>query len=668
MTFARHPTARVPLQVALACGLLSLGLCAQAAPTADAADLSLEQLLAVTVTGAAKYEQRQSEAAAAVSVITRQEIKTYGWRTLDDALASLPGVYRTYDRQYAYLGTRGFNVLGDFNTRILLTINGNRVNDAVYDQAYIGRDFPLDLDLIERIEFIPGPGGAVYGQNAMFGVVNVVTRTGASLGGAQVSVAAQNPQRLREGRVSWGQRTESGLDVLLSLSALRAKGEDRFYDYGPAGVSGIASGLDGERDQEWLVRLAYGGWNLELVHGDRRKDDPTGYYRSDPLVAGSYQRDRMLLAQLNYEGKASVALLQAPLHYTARLFMGQERYTAPMAYGGDASLQTASSAWHGLELRGVYTGVAQHKLMLGLEGQINRQQDQAYDNLVATPNTLDINLLKNGTRLGVYAQDEWALREDLTATLGARVDSSTRARRSVTPRVGLVWQAGPSSTFKALFGKAFRPPNVYEHDYSDGVSLVANSSLKGETIQTLELAGEYRASSSLVWRASAYRWAMNGLVTLGVDPATGLASYLNGGDVSARGLELGVESNWAGGGRLRSSVSTQAAHRADGLTQTNAPRWMGRLNLSEPLPGPRSTAALELRHDGTRLTNEGRTLAAHTLLNLSLATALAPGWELWLGVQNATGARYQHPGSRNTWQDALEQDGRSLRARLTWQL
>jgi outer membrane receptor protein involved in Fe transport len=197
-----------------AAGLLLLGLSAQATPALDPVNLSLEQLLGITVTGAAKYEQRQSDVAAAVSVLTRQDIKTYGWRTLDDALASLPGVYRTYDRQYAYLGTRGFSVLGDFNTRILLTINGNRVNDAVYDQAYIGRDFPLDLDLVERIEFIPGPGGAVYGQNAMFGVVNVVTRTGASLSGVQVSLATQRPQRAHEGRVTWGRRLEGGMDVL----------------------------------------------------------------------------------------------------------------------------------------------------------------------------------------------------------------------------------------------------------------------------------------------------------------------------------------------------------------------------------------------------------------------------------------------------------------------
>jgi outer membrane cobalamin receptor len=83
---------------------------AQAAGTPDLTTLSLEQLLEVKVVGASKYEQKQSEVAAAVSVITRQEIDAFGWRTIDEALATLPGVYTTYDRQYNYVGTRGFSV------------------------------------------------------------------------------------------------------------------------------------------------------------------------------------------------------------------------------------------------------------------------------------------------------------------------------------------------------------------------------------------------------------------------------------------------------------------------------------------------------------------------------------------------------------------------------
>ena len=164
----------------------SLAPMASALAAEDLNNLSLEDLLKLNVTGASKYEQKPNQVAANVKIITRNEIKSYGWRTIDEALASLPGVYTNNDRQTTNLGARGFGIPGDFTTRVLLTIDGNRVNDALYDQAPLGRMFPVDIDLIERIEFIPGPGGAVYGQNALFGVINVVTRKGAGIDATEV--------------------------------------------------------------------------------------------------------------------------------------------------------------------------------------------------------------------------------------------------------------------------------------------------------------------------------------------------------------------------------------------------------------------------------------------------------------------------------------------------
>jgi len=140
----------IELGTAAACGfcpylLICLPLLAAAplavAAVSDITQMSLEQLLDVTIIGASKYEQKQDEVAAAVSVITRSEIKAFGWRTLDEALASLPGIHTTYDRQYNYIGTRGFGLPGDFNTRVLLTLNGNRLNDVVYDSAISGGRF-----------------------------------------------------------------------------------------------------------------------------------------------------------------------------------------------------------------------------------------------------------------------------------------------------------------------------------------------------------------------------------------------------------------------------------------------------------------------------------------------------------------------------------------------
>ena len=631
----------------------------------DLTALSLEQLLEVTVVGASKYEQKQSEVAAAVSVITRGEIQAFGWRTLDEALASLPGIHTTYDRQYNYLGARGFGLPGDYNTRVLVTINGNRTNDSIYDGGPMGRQFPLDLGLVERIEFIPGPGGAVYGQNAMFGVVNVITRSGAGVGGVELAAGMKQPQALREGRVSWGGKLDNGMDVLLSASGLHARGEDRFFTYpgaGPAGadVSGIAAGMDGARGEQFFATLAHGAWSFDLVYGNRRKYDPTGAYFSDPLVPGQFQGDRYTLAQGQYRD----SFLGDTLQVQGRLFAGQERYTSQLSYGTMFSFP-ATGDWRGGELRLLYTGIASHKLMLGLEVQDNTRGNQQILDLATPAN--DILIQTVGSRTGIYAQDEWRLADTLTATLGLRVDHNDATGTKSSPRAALIWQAAPATTLKALYGRAHRAPNAYERDYDDGFAQIANPALKGESIDTLELVADQRVGSDLTLRGALYQWTMRDLITLGIDSVSGIPQYQSGDQVKAKGLELSADKTWAWGGRLRASVSLQDVAYAGGGALLNSPKLLGKLNLSGPLPWAGLRAGYELRYDGRRLTVGGSKLGSFAVSNLHLSTeAMANGLEVSLGIQNLFDKRYAHPGADTNWQNALEQDGRSVRLSATY--
>jgi outer membrane receptor for ferrienterochelin and colicin len=107
--------------------------------TRDLTDLDLQELMemeVVTVYGASKFEQKLTDAPAAVSIITSSDIKRYGYRTLADIMRSVRGFYTTYDRSYHYLGMRGFSRPGDLNTRFLLLVDGHRINDNVYNQCF----------------------------------------------------------------------------------------------------------------------------------------------------------------------------------------------------------------------------------------------------------------------------------------------------------------------------------------------------------------------------------------------------------------------------------------------------------------------------------------------------------------------------------------------------
>ena len=627
----------------------------------DLTTLSLEQLLKVTIVGASKYEQKQNEVAAAASVITRHEIKSFGWRTLGEALASLPGIYTTYDHQYTYLGTRGFGLPGDLTARLLITINGNRVNDPVYDGGPAGRDFPLDMDLIERIEFIPGPGGAVYGQNAMFGVVNVITRTGSGLDGTELALAYQHPQAGREGRASWGKRLDNDVDVLVSVSGLHSRGDDHFFTFGSTGVSGVAAGLDSEQNQQLYARIARGAWSFDLVQGDRGKNDPTASFFNDPLVPGQHFNDSYSLAQLQYQGDFSGDTLQV----SGRLFTGNYRYRGLFSYQGSWFSFPAVGDWHGTEWRLLSTAVAGHKLMLGMEAQENVRTDLSVVDQANAGNSFTV--AQSGYRVGLYAQDEWRINEAFTSTLGLRVDRNNATGTHISPRAALIWQAAPATTFKALLGRAHRAPNVYERDYSDGQSQVANPALNVERIDTLELVADHRVGHDLTLRASAYQWTMTDLVTLGIDPASTLTQYQAGETLHARGLELSADKTWGSGARLRGSVSLQNVVYTSGGGLPNSPRLLGKLNFSSPLPQAGWHLGYELQYSSERRSLDGTELGGYAVSNLHLSTqALARGLTLSLGVNNLFDKRYAHPGADTNWQNALEQDGRSVRVSLLY--
>jgi iron complex outermembrane receptor protein len=622
----------------------------------------LEQLLNIRIIGASKYEQKQGEVAAAVSVITREEIQTFGWRTLAEALSSLPGMYTSYNRQNTIVGARGFGLPGDFNTRLLVMINGNRVNDPTYDAGRFGWDFPLDMDLIERIEFVPGPGGAVYGQNAMFGVVNVITRTGAAVGGAELSGSFQDPQMLREGRASWGRSFDDGTDVLLSASGLKSSGQDLFFDFGLLPVSGLAVGQDGQEDRHFYAHISHGAWSLDEVYGWGKKNDPTSAFFSAPLAPGEFQSVSSGLTQLQYQHDIVAGALQ----FQGRAFNG----TSDSLYTGDffgAYYQTrGESQWRGADLRLLCTSLASHRLMLGFEGQDAPVVDQGVHGINFVNPEENFVIRSPGYRVGAYAQDDWRVATTLSATLGLRVDRNNVTGTKYSPRVALIWQPLPLTILKALYGEAHRAPNAYERDYGDNNSQIANPGLGGETIDTLELVADQRVGRDLTLRASVYRWTMQGLISLVWNPASGIPpQYQSGEAVDARGVELSAYKTWGSGVQLRGSVSVQSAEYSSGHDLLNSPARLGKLELSAPLHVAGLRAGYELQYDSSSLTRDGTALGGYTLSNLTLSSnALARGLEVSMNIANLLNKRYAQPGAENNWQDWFEQDGRSVRLKL----
>ena len=290
----------------------------------DFTDLPLENLMNIEVQSASRFKQTIGEAPSAVSVVSAADIKTFGWRSLAEILRSLPGVYTSNDRTYTSVAGRGISRPGDYNLRYLLMIDGNRVNDPLYDQAMMGQEFMLDVDLIERVEYVPGPGSAVYGTNAFFGVINVITKRGRDISGVQVSGEGGSARMQRE-RATLGGKGESGVEWLLSATNFNRDGKDLRFSAFPGQV---ARGLDYERVQSVFAKGTAGAFSFSFVHAERKKGTPTAEYGQNFNDPRSGFVDTNSYLNMGYS-KA----LSDKTELSARVFYNRTQYSGRYIYG-----------------------------------------------------------------------------------------------------------------------------------------------------------------------------------------------------------------------------------------------------------------------------------------------------------------------------------------------
>ncbi|MDO8739245.1 MAG: TonB-dependent receptor plug domain-containing protein [Candidatus Deferrimicrobium sp.] len=227
--------------------------------------MTLEELMNIPVYAASRREQRSTEAPASVTIVTSEQIRRYGWRTMTDILGGVRGFYVNNDRNYDSVGLRGFLRPGDFNLRILQLVDGHRMNDALYGQSSFGREFPVDVDLIDRVEIVRGPTSSLYGSNAFFAVVNVITRQGRALQGGELSVEAARYGAYK-GRATFGSERSGGTEYLLSVTGFKSQGQDLFFPEfaDPATSNGVASGMDGERQGGIFGSASHGVFAFRL--------------------------------------------------------------------------------------------------------------------------------------------------------------------------------------------------------------------------------------------------------------------------------------------------------------------------------------------------------------------------------------------------------------------
>ena len=631
----------------------------------DSGEASLEQLGQIEVYSASKHAQNTSDAPASVTIVTADEIQKYGYRNLADILRSVPGFYITYDRDYTFVGVRGFGRLGDWNSRVLVLIDGHRTNNNVLGQAMIGNEFLVDVDMVERVEIVRGPSSSLYGASAFFAVINVITRTSEQVKGWEFSLQGGSFGTY-EGRATYGGQFH-GLGVLLSGTFYDSQGQTLFFPQfnSPATNNGITSGTDYESYKHILATFTFRGFTLQGLFSTREKIVPTAYFGAVFNDPRDLNDDSHQYFDLAYQHSLGKWRLDAKTGYDQARLQGPVP-EAPLNPGDPVVLNTFSfrGNWWTGEARVSRDLFERNHLTLGTEIRDNLRQDQGDEQ--SPPGTFT-QVPNSSLITALYAQDELGITNRLTLNAGVRYDHYSTFGGTTNPRLALIYRPAQKTTLKFLYGDAFRAPDVYETSPNFGVFYDSNPRLQPERIQSLEAAVEQGLGRHFQIFGGVYRNRIDDLISALLNP-DGKFQYQNSGRAQATGMKVGFTGKTANGFQAKASFDYVDADNdgAGDVVLDNSPRHMAKANLIVPFLGQRLFAGLEGQYLGRRFTLAQNSLSSYQVFNLTLlGHAVGKHLDLAASIYNLLDKTYFDPGRPEDPEDAIQQDGRNFRIKLT---
>jgi outer membrane receptor for ferrienterochelin and colicins len=550
-------------------------------------------------------------------------------------------------------------------------VDGHRLNDNVYDGAFIGTEEFLDVDLIDRVEIIRGPSSSIYGNSAFLGVINILTKKGKDLNGLEASGVAGSFDTYH-GRLSYGRQLDNGLDFLISGSWHDSAGDRKLYypEFDtPENNNGVAKNSDEDRARRFFSRLSWGEFTLSGGYSWREKNIPTASF--DTLFNDGEEEtiDARAFGELKYEHEfAEETRLLARAYYDRYEYYGTYpfNYAAP----GDpldrvVNKDDTIGDWVGTELQLTRTLWNRHTFIVGGEYRENLRQFQ--HNYDQRPRFDYVNVDQKSRNFGFYGQGEVALRTNLLLNAGVRYDYYETFGSTVNPRAGLIYSPWEPSAFKLLYGRAFRAPSDFElYYYSSDFS--SPDDLDPETIDTYELVHEQQLSKTYRLSSSLYRYEIKNLISQQEDTVNDTLFFANVEKVRAHGFEVELEGRHESGLRSQLSYALQRSEDvASGSELSNSPRHLAKLNFMAPLYHENIFGGLELQYTGKVRTFSGQTASDYFVANLTIfSRELVKGLEASVSVYNLFNTGYGHPGAGDHTQDVIRQDGRNFRVKLTY--
>ena len=531
----------------------------------------------------------------------------------------------------------------------------------------IGTEFPIDIDLIQRIEIVRGPVSSLYGSNALFAVINIVTKRAQDLNGLDLSADAGSFDTYK-GRISYG-RKFGPLEFLMSGSFYGSRGPQRLFypEFNtPQTNNGITVNADDDQLGTALTTASFRGITLQSAYGTREKGIPTGAYGTIFNNPGTRTTDAHFYIDLRYDHSFGNAWdLSTRVFYDRTTYQGTYMYPSPIE-GIMPNLDSDDGEWWGTEIQATTAVLDRNRITAGGEYRDNIRQNQS--NYYLNPYSPVLEDARRSYVGALYLQDEVTIAKTLALNAGIRYDYYSSVKASTDPRLALIYKPVPNSALKVIYGEAFRAPNVYEKYYSIAPNL-ANPSLNPEKIRSGEFVWEQSFLEHFLLSTSVFHSTMSDLITQ--EPVAGdLLIFQNVQSVKSSGLELELKGRLPQGFDGSASYSFQETRDRDtNQFLSNSPRNLGKLNLTQPFFRHRLFASLNAQYRSRIETLDGTSVSPFSVVNLNLLGHKIGGHaDLSAGIYNLFDKTYYDPPSTEDSEERIQQDGRMFRVRVTWHL
>lgn len=572
-------------------------------------------------------KQLVAKAPSVASVITAEDIRALGASTLKEMLESVPGVHVSLSSTYfsPIYSIRG--IYTDKNPQVLMLVNGVPITQTHFGDR--GGQPNFQVRDIARVEVIRGPGSAIYGADALAGVINVITKSARQIGGTEFGVRAASFDTTEAWLLhgtQWGD-----VDVAVSLQRLQTDGDDSrrigsdaqsIFDAVavPLGAqpASLAPGPLATRNTSHDVRLDLQYRKLQLRlwnwrHGDLGVGpglalalDPKGRGETDNYLVDMHYVDPELLTNSVVEFHLSYMDVNVKTRQTlfprgTLLPIGADGNidpdplrSVPMlftdGYRGNPEFYEEHTR---AEVILNYEGLPGHRWRFAAGA--SRQEESGKERKNFGPGVLDLAnrncsppiCIVDGTLTSVthtpYAfiehqdrdivfvsiQDQWQFANDWNLTFGLRYDDYSDFGSTLNPRAALVWDASTDLTTKLLYGRAFRAPSFAELFVINNPVALGNPNLDPEIANTWELAFDYRASFDLRLGANLFVYDIKDLITF-APTGTGAQIARNVGRQKGRGVE--IEAEWKPSATLRLLANYSLQHSDDEESHADAAR------------------------------------------------------------------------------------------------